>query len=189
MGEASHKPFSALGGALRAMRLRAKESVAEVSSAVEVPMERIDRFETGELRPSEDVLDLFIGHFNLSDNEADKLWDLAGYDGNYAKKTVPHSIEDSMSKQPVVILPIDSRIVYTDMVHVVANDFGVVISFLQGNGQNAQPIAVSRVGMSKEHAKSVLDVLQKTLTQAEVQKPEPKKLSAPDANQQKPKSD
>ena len=185
MGDTPHLPFLALGSALRAMRLRAKESVAEVSSAVEVPIERVGSFENGEQRPPEDVLDLIINHYDLPDKEADKLWDLAGYD----KKADTTSFEEiATTRQPVMILPIDSRIVYTDMVHVIANDFGVVINFLQGNGTKAQPIAVSRVGMSREHAKSVLEVLQKTLNQSDKQKPAQKMLKAPDAKKN-PKTD
>ena len=185
MGEASHVPFIALGSALRAMRLRAKESVAEVSSAVEVPVERVGSFENGESRPSEDVLDLIISHYNLPDKEADKLWELAGYD----KKPEVTNYEDfATGKQPMMILPIDARIVYTDTVHVLVNDFGVVINFLQNNGTTNQPIIVSRVGMSKQHAESVLEVLQKTLNQSKQQKTEQKKLKSPDA-QQKPKTD
>lgn len=179
MGDTSKAPFTALGTALRAMRLRAKESVAEVSSAVEVPIDRVGGFENGELRPTEDILDLIISHYDLADKEAEKLWELAGYD----KKNDAAAILDDLSttKQPVMILPIDARVVYTDMVHVMVNDFGVVINFLQGNGPNNQPMAVSRVGMSREHAESVLEVLQKTLNQSKQQKSEQKKLKSPDA--------
>jgi len=49
------------------------------------------------------------------------------------------------------------------MVHVNANKYGVVINFLQGLGANNQPMAVSRIGMSHEHAQSLLEVLQQTL--------------------------
>ena len=41
------------------------------------------------------------------------------------------------------------------------------MTFLQGAGPNNQPLAVSRVGMSKEHARSVLEVLKKTLEQSD----------------------
>ena len=60
------------------------------------------------------------------------------------------------------------RIVYTDMVQISVNNYGVVINFLQGAGINNTPLAVSRIGMSKEHAKSLLDVLSNTLKQADV---------------------
>jgi hypothetical protein len=49
----------------------------------------------------------------------------------------------------------------------MVNNYGVVMNFMQGGGPNMQPLAVARVGMSKEHAKSVLDVLKQTLSQSE----------------------
>jgi len=50
-------------------------------------------------------------------------------------------------------------------VNVSANNYGVVINFLQGLGANNQPMAVSRVGMSIEHAVSFMKVLSDTVEQ------------------------
>jgi hypothetical protein len=47
------------------------------------------------------------------------------------------------------------------------------MNFMQGAGPNNQPLAVSRVGMSKEHARTIIDVLQKTLDQADNPQPPP----------------
>jgi hypothetical protein len=38
---------------------------------------------------------------------------------------------------------------------------------MQSSGPNSKPNAVARVGMSREHAKSVLQILQVTLNQTE----------------------
>jgi hypothetical protein len=62
------------------------------------------------------------------------------------------------------------------MIQVMVNNYGVIINFMQGAGPGSQPMAVSRVGMSKEHARSVLEVLQKTLEQAD-NPPTPKRLN------------
>jgi hypothetical protein len=64
------------------------------------------------------------------------------------------------------------------MIQVMVNNYGVIINFMQGAGPANQPLAVSRVGMSKEHARSVLEVLQKTLDQAE-NPATPKQLQGP----------
>ena len=173
MGNVENTPYSALGSALRAIRLRRKESLLEVSASVEVTGERLALFENGELRPSEDILELLIAHFGAVENEADKLWELAGY-----KKQ-----DDSQMQQAFMLTPFDARIAYTDMVHVIVNNYGVVMNFMQSAGQNNQPIAVSRIGMSREHAYSVLEVLQKTLAQAEAPIKEQKKLNDPDTKQ------
>lgn len=177
MGNVHKTPFAALGSALRAIRQRAKESTAELSSAIEVSDERLHRFENGELRPTEDILELVIAHYALSDREADKLWELAGY----SHKAESAHDEPIFSNQPaMMVLPIDARVVYTDMVHVMVNNYGVVMNFMQGAGPNNQPLAVARVGMSREHAKSVLEVLQKTLNEADNPTSTTKMLQAPD---------
>ncbi len=179
MGNVHKTPFAALGNALRAMRERAKESVTELSSAIEVSDDRLSRFENGELRPSEDILELVIAHYALGDREADKLWDLAGY---AKKQDLLHHIEDpNFNQQAVMVMPFDARVVYTDMVHVMVNNYGVIMNFMQGAGPNNQPLAVARVGMSREHAKSVLEVLQKTLSEADNPTNTTKFLQSPDA--------
>lgn len=179
MGNVHKTPFAALGNALQAMRQRAKESVTELSSAIEVSDERLGRFENGELRPSEDILELVIAHYALGDHEADKLWDLAGYN---KKQDSIHNAEESLFNQPtVMVMPLDARVVYTDMVHVMVNNYGVIMNFMQGAGPNNQPLAVARVGMSREHAKSVLEVLQKTLSEADNPTFTTKYLQSPDA--------
>ena len=171
MGNVENTPYSALGSALHEMRIKRKESLLEVSESVEITGERLALFENGELRPSEDVLELLISHFGAVDNEADKLWELAGY-----KKQ-----DDAALQQAFMLTPIDARITYTDMVHVMVNNYGVVMNFMQGSGQNNQPVSVSKIGMSKEHALSVLEVLQKTLSQSESVVSEPKKLDGPES--------
>ncbi len=179
MGNLQNTPFSALGAAIRAMRLRAKESLVEVSAAIELPEERLGLIEKGELRPSEDIMELFIMHFTVQENEADKLWDLAGYDDKKSEAMHHTHEEANNGQQTVMVTPYDARIVYTDMVHVMVNNYGVIMNFMQGAGPNNQPLAVARVGMSREHAKSVLEVLQKTLDQAEEPPKDPKRLDYP----------
>src|SRR5581483_11650261 len=118
-------------------------------------------------RPAEDVLLLLISHFAVKEDHATKLWELAGYDQEDVPAAHMMNDEDGQAKSMVAVMPVDARIVYTDMVHVMVNNYGVVMNFMQGAGPNNQPLAVARIGMSKEHAQSVLEVLKKTLEQAE----------------------
>jgi len=53
------------------------------------------------------------------------------------------------------------------------------MKFLQGAGPANQPTVVAKVGMSREHAKSVLHILQVTLNQTERAAVGPKKLNSP----------
>ena len=54
------------------------------------------------------------------------------------------------------------------------------MNFMQGNSVEGQPMIVSRLGMSKDHAKSVLEVLKQT-----IELNEQKQLPAPDQSQDK----
>lgn len=164
-------PYKTLGWHLKFAREQKKESLAEVSGAVEIEMESLQSIEQGKSRPTEDVLLLLINHFGIEDLEASSLWELAGYLSHV-------DIGQSDEKQVTVAMPADLRIIYTDMVHVMVNDYGVVMNFMQGGGPANQPMAVARVGMSKTHAKSVLAILQKTLEQSEI-KAVPKHLPSP----------
>ena len=169
-----NKPYKLLGDKLRSLREKLNESLAEVSGAVEIELETLDRIERGSERPSEDILLLLISHFSAKDHDADHLWHLAGYERSLSE---PSGLGgESYSPQPaMMVLPIDARIIYTDTVHIMANNHGVVMNFLQNAGPNNQTIAVSRIGMSREHAQSVLELLQQTLAQSA-----PKNLTLPE---------
>jgi transcriptional regulator with XRE-family HTH domain len=168
-----HTPYQQFGQRLQEIRKKFQETLPEVSGAVELESDVLARIERGEERPTEDVLMLLISHFNIKDDEADELWELAGYENtrNQSEPTQPPT---------VFMIPLDNRIVYTDTAHVMINNYGVVINFSQNNGNN-QPLAVARVGMSLEHAKSVLEVLATTIAQAEAIK-QPKALPKPKKN-------
>lgn len=165
MSEANkHYPFEPLGIQLRRMREKRQETLAEVSGAVEIEPDALTAIEEGTERPGEDILLLLISHFATKEDQATKLWQLAGYDQEeLSAQNVVNNIQ-GQAQNGVVVLPGDTRIVYTDMVHVMVNNYGVIMNFMQTAGPNSQPLAVSRIGMSKEHAQSVLEVLQKTLS-------------------------
>lgn len=172
------KPYKLLGDKLRHLRETNNETLFEVSGAVEIDLETLDSIERGNERPSEDILLLLISHFSIKDHVADHLWQLAGFE-RVGNEPIANG-GDQFSPQPaVMVLPIDARIVYTDTVHIMANNHGVVMNFLQNSGPNGQTIAVSRVGMSREHAQSLLELMQQTLA-----KSVPKALGSP--KKQKP---
>lgn len=174
----SKEHYKPLGTRLRQLRQTRQESLAEVSGAVEIDIEALSQIEQGKFRPSEDILLLLISHFGAKEDEATKLWELAGYDQN--KVPAANMINDASGepKPMVMVMPVDARIVYTDMLHVMVNNYGVVMNFMQGAGPNNQPLAVARIGMSREHAQSVLAVLQQTLAQASAA-PQIKALPSP----------
>lgn len=167
----SEVPYKILGARLRRMRETLSESVAEVAGSVEVDLSLIDDIEQGVQRPSEDILLLLISHFAVKEEEATKLWELAGYE------KIDGFGDDNTLKNTVMVMPVDARVIYTDMAHAVMNQHGLVLNFMQTNGPASQPLMVSRLGMSREHAASLVELLQQALKGADA--PQQKALPSP----------
>ena len=172
----NERPYRTLGWQLKLMREQLSQTLAEVSGAVEIEAETLELIEQGRQRPNEEILFLLISHFDIKDPEANSLWELAGYtDAIIMSKDELPLLTSSHDKSVTIALPIDPRVIYTDHVHVNINDYGVVLNFLQNSGFSKQSFPVARVGMSREHARKVLDVLKQSLDQIEAPK-QPKLL-------------
>ncbi len=161
-------PYKPLGVVLKRLREKHRQSLAEVSGAVEIDVTLLTNIEQGSERPSEDILLLLISHFSIRDEDASKLWELAGYlrsqSGSDDFSFGPAANNNGGNgPQAVYIMPMDIRIVYTDIAHVAVNKFGITMNFMQSGGLGNKPLAVSRIGMSREHAESVLELLQQAL--------------------------
>lgn len=177
MNESQLRPFRPLGKHLKALRTRTNESLADASGAVEIDTKQLASFELGQSRPSEDVLLLLISHFGAKDDEAVRMWEMAGYGMNQAP--VAHLLTDE-SPDPAAT---EQAVLFTDVVDIVVNNYGVVMHFMQNSSPGLKPQPVARVGMSREHAKSVLQILQVTLAQTEHNTPKmPHKLISPDSS-------
>ena len=174
-------PFKTLGTHLKYLREHSAETLAEVSGAVEINEDILERIEQGIERPSEEILMLLISHFNMQDTEAVQLWELAGYDRRTNPDIVSMNIQDEMqSGRPMVmLLAIDVRTQYTDGVDISLNKAGVVMSFTQAGAQG-QPQPVAKVGMSIQQAEAVSYALQQALMHARYQRP--KGLPLPQQN-------
>jgi hypothetical protein len=176
MENAKKSPFRPLGRHLKALRDRAKESLAEVSGAVEIDVRQLASYELGQSCPTEEILLLLISHFGARDDEAVQLWELAGY--TTSKAPAVQMANDNPAKETQNSM--DNKIIFTDVVDIAVNNYGVVMNFMQSSGPNAQAMVISRVGMSREHAKSVLQILQVTLAQTEGIVPKmPKRINSP----------
>lgn len=169
-------PFEAFGKKFKKMREAKKESLTDLAETMELDEALLHGVEAGVVKPSEDIVQLLINHYSLSDSESEGLWRLAGYEDREEDEAPLSS--GSPNVHTIMLQIPDVKIAYTDMVNVSANNFGVIINFLQGIGPDGKPMVVSRVGMSKEHANSLIDLLQKTMQQAEeANKPsQPKQL-------------
>jgi len=159
-------PHKSVGKYLKSMRQKFQESLGEVSGAVEIAVEQLDSFERGAELPNEDILMLLISHFNMGDDEAVKLWELAGYD--LSDRRLPNERDSETEREPVgngapvMMISLDNRVLYTNGADIVTDDAGVVINFMQSDG-NKQRYPVSRVGMSHTQAEQLLETLKRAL--------------------------
>ncbi|HEY5442638.1 MAG TPA: helix-turn-helix transcriptional regulator [Candidatus Saccharimonadales bacterium] len=159
------RPFSTLGNHLKYVREQSKQSLSEVSGAVEIDEDQLRRIEAGLERPAEDILLLLISHFNVQDREAVQLWELAEYDSDAPEEIRPDTIASQTQGKPVVmLLAVDVRTMYSDGLEVTANPAGVTLHFTQ-SGQSQQS-SVARVGMSHRQAEAVIHTLQQALLRA-----------------------
>lgn len=162
-------PYETLGSRLRELRERNRESLPEVSGAVEIEEKDLVLIESGTDRPSEDILLLLLSHFAVEDEKAAELWQLAGYD-KHMHETEHGSDADTSSQSArtqAMMIMIDPRVMYSDSAEVIAGGKGVVLNFSQAAGQQNQPLIVSRVGMSYDQAKTLMGVLHQALYDAD----------------------
>lgn len=168
MNKSPSEPYAALGAKLKHYRTQWQQSISEVSNTLEIDEKALQAIEAGKTIPSENELEMFISHFLLTDEQADDIRDLADNFKEQATEGLASGIEDMLMKQIVMYAPPEGKILYTDSMQATVNKSGVVLQFMQGGkapgGQNQQ-IMVSRVGMSREHAERMIDVLRTTLDQ------------------------
>ena len=166
-------PFATLGTHLKYLREQNKESLAEVSGAVEIEEAHLGRIESGTERPDEEILLLLITHFDMQDQEAVQLWELAGYGGEVPEQIRPAD-PTGASKSVVMLLALDTRTMYTDGAEIDAGPGGITMNFTQLNGQGeAAPIA--RLGMSYEQAEAVMQALYQSIAKGKFMR-QPKRL-------------
>lgn len=166
-GNAS-SPFKMLGNHLKYLREQLKESVIEVSGAVEIDASDLERIEQGQERPSEDILLLLIQHYDMQDQEAVQLWELAGYDGDnspHHQKIEANTAAMFQNKQMVMLLAMDVRTMYSDGIDISINPAGLTLNFTQSTAEN-QHTAVGRIGMSYDQAVEVMKTLEQALLRA-----------------------
>lgn len=175
-------PFKSLGDRLKTIRQKLQESVADVSGAVEIDIQDLERIEQGADRPSQDILMLLISHFGMHDDEAAGLWQLAGYDQPPSRDERDN--DDDTDSTPgnraaVLIMAVDPRVIYSDKVQVHANNGGVIVNFSQSSADSQQGMTTARIGMSRDQARAVIRTMQTALDASEPrQLPSPRKDEA-----------
>lgn len=165
----TNAPYKHLGDHLKYVREQSKESLAEVSGAVEIDEAHLERIEAGQERPAEDILLLLISHFGVKDGEAVQLWELAQYDSEFPDDVKVEGEASPLGGKPMImLLATDVRTMYSDGLTVNVAPAGVTLEFTQASSKDSQN-PVSRVGMSHQQAEAVIRTLQQALLTARYQ--------------------
>jgi len=160
-----------LGQKIKYFQLSKEENVTTVAKSINIDRAYLSRIENGHERPSEKLLNDLISHFNLSSNDANELFMLAGYKSgavaaqSYKGEKPMNELKLPTQEQPKQLQfnkPIGLSTLYSDSVVIKANQWGIVFDFGQSVSQEQTNI-VSSIGMSKEHARALLDALKKNL--------------------------
>lgn len=173
----ANAPYISLGNHLKYVREQAKQSLAEVSGAVEIDEHQLERIEAGKERPAEDVLLLLISHFGLHDREAVQLWEQAAYDNDMPDEVVTGAPQPANGKPAIMLLAVDMRAIYSDGLELTTTPTGITFNFTQSNGKTL-PATAAKIGMSLDQAEVVLQTLQQAILHAKynsVKKIEPPK--------------
>ena len=163
MTKGNDEPYEALGAKIKHFRKQWHQSISEVSGTLEIEESVLKEIESGKMLPSEELLNMLINHFLLTDEQADELKQLALLPKDQAPEALLNGLEEMIMKQIVMYMPADNKVAYTDSMNATVNKHGVTLQFMQQSGPNNQSITVSQVGMSREHAEKVIEVLSRTL--------------------------
>lgn len=167
------------------MRQKQQESLGETSGAVEIDVEKLDRYERGVEAPSEDILMLLISHFNLQDEEAIELWELAGYTRTDEVPVEAERPNHTVPNMQVTVVALDNRVLHSNFFEISTdNAGGVVVTFLQSPNAKQQPYPISRIGLTAQQAQNLAETMQRALLNQKYLSG-PKALPSPDVKDNK----
>lgn len=164
-----------IGMSLRKLRKQRKESLEQTAKAVGVERSYLNKVELDKIHPSVKLLDKLIGHFSVEGNNATDLRQRAGHipfpiisgqsgkEGNYM---ADQSIVAPSASAQVNVNPLATPVLFTDSTFVSSSNYGLVLDIAQTVG-GQQHNVVARVGMSFDHAKKLIEIIQDHLEKNE----------------------
>ncbi len=161
------QPTISIGKALRTLRKSHGESLASLSSAIEVDRAYLNKIELDKITPSPKLLNKILVHYLVEGNDALRFKQLAGHipylvDVNEGRKEDAYMPEGNQMVQnapQISINPMQTPVLFTDSTFVSSSDYGLILDIAQTVGGQQHNI-VSRIGMSFDHAKKLVEVIQ-----------------------------
>lgn len=159
-----------IGKEIRTIRKAANESLAETAEALGIDRSHLNKIELGAYKPSLQLLNTILAHFSVEGIKANQLRDLLARGpvehvvvGSPGERSTDMAQQAPVQQQPVGQVSLDpakNPVVYTDSTFVSSTDYGLVLDVAQTVGGNPQQnFVVARVGMSFDHAKKLIEVM------------------------------
>lgn len=157
-----------LGSEIRKLRKQSGQSLEEVAGAVGVERSHLNKIELGRYKPSEELLKRLFDHFSVKGYNAGRLLDLRAIEpvvhteaSSWGKENtmVPMAKPQPPKVAQVSINPANSPVLYTDSVFVTSSEYGLVLDVAQKFPGGPQQHVVARIGMSFDHAKKLIEVI------------------------------
>jgi len=163
------------GFEMRRLRQTAGETIGQTAAALGIDRTHLTKIELGQDHPSERVVQALFRHFSVNAGTASKLWDMAGFRGAFVVAEHFNSEGERVMKDTPAGIPNASTSIsvdpskpayYTDSIYLNSTDYGLVISFGRRVGPE-QHVVDTSVGMSFDHAKKLVEVLNDHLNKHE----------------------
>jgi transcriptional regulator with XRE-family HTH domain len=162
-----------IGNIIRGFRQQRHQTLVDLAKALNIDRAYLNKIELGQVKPSAKLLDKILVHFSVEDNLATKIKQAAGHVplvvseagkekamGDQAQVAVPQ--QEAMLN----INPMQTPVLFTDSTFVSSSDYGLVLDVAQMVG-GQQHNVVARIGMSFEHAKKLIEVMQDNIAKYE----------------------
>jgi len=161
--------INVFGLELREIRKSAGESLAITAAHLGIDRSHLNKVELGIYKPSSELLDKIIAHFSVEGKKARQLRDFI--ERGQVEHVVVGSeqgkgevMQQNLAPQEqgvqVTVDPTKVQILYSDSTFVSSSDYGLVLDVAQtAPGNPKQQFVVARIGMSFDHAKKLLEVI------------------------------
>jgi transcriptional regulator with XRE-family HTH domain len=166
-----------IGRKLKQYRESDGHSLSEAARLLGEDKSYLSRVETGNKRPSGNLIKKIITVYGISDVEKILLYNLIekiiGKEVNLKKFMASNKIDSPADKVNNVVgqtanqlqieVPQGLNALYSDLVSITSNPHGYILDFAQTVGPTNRCIVVSRIGMSEQHALALYNALRERL--------------------------
>ncbi len=161
---------------LRKVREEQKYTLEQVANAIGVSKVYLSNLENGYEKPSSATLGKLREFYKLNKDFAFEATETANDSSLSSSDTSKEvsSMPEEQKQKPAgqtqtqtlqIKVPETLNVLYSDSAFVTASRFGLVFDFAQTVGPTNQQNVVARIGMSKEHAESLMRVLQQKIVE------------------------